>query len=435
MALRIFKNPTFWIVIAGVSGYLSALLFGDPGWVTADVPPAFYEFILLLKSTFLALLKMLVAPIIFFSLIGGLLSIGDASRLKKLGGITMIYYVGTTFIAICIGLTAVFFVHPWVGNVEQISVEAVTRSATYVEPIRFIDQSSDSLFRVFRQLLSTAFTNPFTALADLNILGIATNAFLLGLALLLAVPADSPVVTGVRHINRMLFKVLSWVMLTTPFGLFAIIFDVTLKSSGSLLNSLLGFCAVVVGGTLLHGLVVLPLIAKFFAGVGPVEFFRKTPKPLMVAFATSSSSATLPVSIQTCEQEFGISRTVSGFVFPLGATMNMDGTALYEGVAAVFLAYLFGIDLGPTAMVTVFFMAMVSSIGAPGMPSGSMAGMQMVLLGAGIPLEAIGILLVVERPLDTIRTAVNVEGDFVGALVTQRYFDRNDRVTTRTQAQ
>jgi len=170
--------------------------------------------------------------------------------------------------------------------------------------------------------------------------------------------------------------------------------------------------------------VILPLIAKVFAGVSPRELFSKAARPLMVAFATSSSSATLPVSITTAEDEFGVSKTVSGFVFPLGATMNMDGTALFEGIAAVFLAYLFGIDLGTVGMVMVFFMAMVSSIGAPGMPSGSMAGMQMVLLGAGIPLEAIGILLVVERPLDTIRTAVNVEGDMVGALVVQRKLGR-----------
>ncbi|MBT5890635.1 MAG: cation:dicarboxylase symporter family transporter, partial [Chromatiales bacterium] len=190
------------------------------------------------------------------------------------------------------------------------------------------------------------------------------------------------------------------------------------------ISSLLGFVAVVVGATLLHGLVVLPLIAKFFGGVGPLRLFTKAAKPLMVAFATSSSLATLPVSIATAEDDLDVSQTVAGFVLPLGATMNMDGTALFEGIAAVFLAYLFGIELSTVAMITVFLMAMVSSIGAPGMPSGSMAGMQMVLLGAGIPLEAIGILLVIERPLDTIRTAVNVEGDMVGALVVQRQLGR-----------
>jgi Na+/H+-dicarboxylate symporter len=417
---------TFWVAVAGVLGYLSAISFGDPAWASSDAPPAFYELILLLKTTFLALLKMLVAPIIFFSLIGGLLSIGDANRLKTLGSVTILYYIGTTVIAICIGLTAVFFIHPWVGNVQQITIETLTESAAYVAPTQFIDQNSDSLVRVFRQLLATAFTNPFAALADLNILGIATTAFMLGLALLLAAPPDSPLITGVRHINQMLNRLVHWIIFTTPFGLYAIIFEITLKSGGTLLNSLLGFCAVVVGGTLLHGLVVLPIIAKVFASIGPLEFFSKASKPLMVAFATASSSATLPFSMQASEEDLGVSKTVSGFVFPLGATMNMDGTALYEGIAAVFLAYLFGIDLSTTALITVFFMAMVSSIGAPGMPSGSMAGMQMVLLGAGIPLEAIGILLVVERPLDTIRTAVNVEGDMIGALVTQSFLNKSN---------
>jgi Na+/H+-dicarboxylate symporter len=424
---NLIKNMTFWVAVAGIFGYLSAVLIGNPGWTQSPAPPAFYELILLTKTTFLALLKMLVAPIIFFSLIGGLLSIGDANRLKTLGSVTILYYVTTTFIAICIGLTAVFFIHPWVGNVQQITIDSLGQSHAYVAPEKFIDQDSDSLVRVIQQLLSTAFTNPFSALAELNILGIATSAFILGLALLLAIPADSPLITGVQHINQMLNRVVHWVIYTTPFGLYAIIFEITLRSDGTLLNSLLGFCAVVVGGTLIHGLVVLPVIGKIFAGVSPVYFFSKAGKPLLVAFATASSSATLPVSMQTSEEELGVSKTVSSFVFPLGATMNMDGTALYEGIAAVFLAYLFGIDLNTTAMITVFFMAMVSSIGAPGMPSGSMAGMQMVLLGAGIPLEAIGILLVVERPLDTIRTAVNVEGDMYGALVTQRFLG-NDNI-------
>ncbi|MCP4001205.1 MAG: dicarboxylate/amino acid:cation symporter [Gammaproteobacteria bacterium] len=419
------KNLTFWVVIAAISGYCGALWFGDPLWVDALSPPAFYELLVLMKSSFLALLKMLVAPIIFFSLIGGLLHIGDAARLRSLGSITILYYLATTFIAICIGLTMVFFVHPWVGNVERITVETVVQSGNYMAPAQLIDTQSGSLTQVFKQILLTAFTNPFSALANLNILAIATNAFLIGLAMLLVVPNDSPLIKSVHHINIFLHKILSWVILVTPFGIFAIIFDVTLKSGGTLVNSLLGFCAVVVGGTLIHGLIVLPLIGKVFAGMNIRHFFSKAAKPLMVAFATSSSSATLPISMQTAEEELGVSDTVTSFVFPLGATMNMDGTALYEGIAAVFLAYLFGIDLNTIGMVTVFFMAMMSSIGAPGMPSGSMAGMQMVLLGAGIPLEAIGILLVVERPLDTIRTAVNVEGDMIGALVTQRFFERS----------
>jgi len=421
---KLSKNLTFWVLIAALLGYFSALSFGDPAWVKMTTPPAFYELILLLKTLFLALLKMLVAPIIFFSLIGGLLGIGEASRLKSLGGVTVLYYSCTTAIAIAIGLVVVFYIHPWVGNVEPITVESATQGANYSAPTTLIDSNSDSIIKVFSNILSLAFTNPFSALANLNILGIACNAFIIGLALLLTAPKDSPLIAGVQHINTLLHKILSWVILITPLGIFAIIFEVALKSGGTLLSSLLSFCAVVAAATLLHGLVVLPLIAHFFAGVSPLRLFRNIGRPLMIAFATSSSAATLPVSMQAAEDNFGVSRTVTSFVFPLGATMNMDGTALFEGIAAIFLAYLFGIDLSTTAIVAVFLMAMISSIGAPGIPSGSMAGMQMVLLAAGIPLEAIGILLVVERPLDTIRTAVNVEGDIVGALVAQKHFAR-----------
>jgi Na+/H+-dicarboxylate symporter len=186
------------------------------------------------------------------------------------------------------------------------------------------------------------------------------------------------------------------------------------------IEQLLYFVLVVLGATLFHGLVVLPLITLLVGGKGPIEFLRGASRPILVALTTSSSSATLPVTMKAAEEQFRISSGVRAFVLPLGATMNMDGTALFEGIAAVFLAHLFGIDLTPAAMTAVFLMAMIASIGAPGMPSGSMAGMQMVLLAVGIPLEAIGILLLVERPLDAVRTAVNVEGDLVGAVTIER---------------
>ena len=177
----------------------------------------------------------------------------------------------------------------------------------------------------------------------------------------------------------------------------------------------------VISLTLFHGMVVLPLIAWFFGDKSPVKLLKQISRPLIVAFSTSSSAATLPVSMRTCDEELGIDSSVSSFVLPLGATMNMDGTALFEAVAAVFLAYLYGIELTTIMIFSVFLMSMVSSIGAPGMPSASMAGMQMVLLAVGIPLEAIAILLVIERPLDTVRTAVNVEGDIIGALIVNKY--------------
>jgi Na+/H+-dicarboxylate symporter len=171
----------------------------------------------------------------------------------------------------------------------------------------------------------------------------------------------------------------------------------------------------------------LPLVAWLTTGQHPVRLVRSIAQPLLVAFSTSSSAATLPVSMKAAQEKLDVSQSVSSFVLPLGATMNMDGTALFEAVAAIFLAYLYGIELSTLMVITVFLMAMISSIGAPGMPTASMSGMQIVLLAVGIPLEAIAILLIIERPLDTFRTTVNVQGDLIGTLVVQHYLNRRDK--------
>ena len=410
----VLNNLTLQVAIAAAIGIGSALLFGSASCLVE--PNTFYEFVLLVKSVFLAALRMLIAPLIFFSLIGGIAGIGSVIRLKSLGGITIAYYLVTSGFAIALALLVVFFVHPWTAYPPVMEGVAIAQD-------RLLDPGSDSVILVVKGMLMQAFTNPFTALVNLNILGIVTNAFLIGLAMVLVLPSDSPVFTTVQHINQVIVKVLGWVIRILPLGIFAILFDFTLKISGDsghsmdFLNQLLDFALVVVAITLIHGLVILPCIAYFVTGASIPRLLKTIARPMLVAFSTSSSSATLPVTMRTAEEDLGVPNSVSSFVLPLGATMNMDGTALFEAIAAVFLAYLYGIELSNVMIFTIFIMAMVASIGAPGMPSASMAGMQMVLLAVGIPLEAIAILLVIERPLDTIRTAVNVEGDLIGSLV------------------
>ncbi len=413
----ILKNITFQVFIAAVIGVLWASML--------DAPPAadsvLYETIMLIKTSFLAALRMLIAPMIFFSLIGGIIGIGDVLKLRQLGGITVTYYFSTTIIAILLALFAVFFIHPWTNYPP--SVEIV--NAIPVD--RMIEPGSDSIVLVIQQILSLALTNPVSALVNMNILGIVANAFLVGIAIVIVLPSSSPLFDLVSHINQVIYKILGWVIRLLPLGIFAILFDFTLRLSAgdghseNFLIQLFQFSVLVIAITLIHGLLVLPAIAWIFAGRSPLGLLKQIAQPLIVAFSTSSSAATLPVSMKTCEEELGVSRSVSSFVLPLGATMNMDGTALFEAVAAIFLAYLYGIELSNVAIITIFLMSMISSIGAPGMPSASMAGMQMVLLAVGIPLEAIAILLVIERPLDTIRTAVNVEGDIIGTLIVEKY--------------
>ncbi len=412
----LLKNLTVQALIAAVLAVLMALFLVDSP-VDKSAPPAWYEFILMLKTMFLAALRMLIAPMIFFSLLAGIASIGSVLRLRTLGATTLFYYLGTTGVAIALGLVAVFLIHPWTAwpPAPELAEADVA--------VRMIDAQSGSMIVIIKQFLSLALTNPFTALVELNILGIVTNAFLIGLAMVIVLPADSPVFALVADANRIIIKVLGWVIRLLPIGIFAILFDFTLSiRSGDgqfehILSQLLAFGGLVVALTLFHGLVVLPAIAWWFTRRSPIALLRDLSRPIIVAFSTSSSAATLPVSMRTADETLKVRSSTSSFVLPLGATINMDGTALFEAVAAIFLAYLFDVPLGPAGIVLVFLISMVASIGAPGMPSGSMAGMQLVLLAVGIPLEAIAILLVIERPLDTIRTSLNVEGDLVGALV------------------
>jgi len=416
------KNLTLQMLAAAILAILLALLFGDPSWTSQGHPV--FEVIALIKSSFLAALRMLIAPMIFFSLIAGISNIGEAASLRRLGGYTVGYYLVTTLIAIIIGLCVVFFIHPWTAYPP--TLEATLNFA----PERMLDPGSDSLVAILQKLALMAFSNPISAMANLNIVGIVTSAVLFGLAMVICLPKTSPLFQIVRDVNALIMKILGWIIAILPIGIFAIVFDFTLKVGvsddlgGTFLTQLFQFGVTVTIITLLHGLVILPLLASLVTKRSPIQLLRQVAQPLIVAFTTSSSSATLPVSIKTAEEKLGVKSSVSSFVLPLGATMNMDGTALFEAVAAIFLAYLYGIELSSLMIITIFLMAMISSIGAPGMPTASMSGMQIVLLAAGIPLEAIAILLVIERPLDTFRTAVNVNGDLMGAVVVNHMMGR-----------
>jgi Na+/H+-dicarboxylate symporter len=190
--------------------------------------------------------------------------------------------------------------------------------------------------------------------------------------------------------------------------------------NSALLASLGHFIAVVIGSTLFHGLIVLPLILWLFTRVSPIAFFKGSREALITAFVTSSSAATLPITLRCTEQHLHVKKDIASFVVPLGATVNMDGTALYEAAAALFVARLAGIELDIASQMIIFFVAMLGAIGAPGIPSVGMLSMVLVLESVGLPTEAIAILLPIDRILDTVRTAVNVEGDMIGSLIVQK---------------
>ncbi|NKB97968.1 MAG: cation:dicarboxylase symporter family transporter [Pseudomonadales bacterium] len=392
------------IIGGAVFGWLLAVNFADVAWLNALTQ--------IIQSTFLAALKMIVAPLIFFSLLSGVMQLREAGSLGRLGGVTLLYYLSTSAIAILVGLGIVFFIHPWTDYPPLQGIPTAD--------ITFIDTEA-GFAATISNLLLALFANPFAALAELNILGILTAALLFGLAAAIVLPKDSNFPSVVSDITLIVYRIAGWVIATLPLGLFAIAFQLTSKIDVTTFISLAHFALVVVGATLFHGLVVLPLIVWLVGGMNPIHFLTHAFQAMVTALITSSSAATLPISIQTAQEKLAVSRPKAAFVLPLGATINMDGTALFEGIAVIFLAYMFGVPLDTFAIIVVFLVTMLAAAGAPGIPSGSMAGLQTVLLAVGIPLEAIALVLLIERPLDTIRTAINVEGDLVGAVVVEKW--------------
>jgi len=268
------------------------------------------------------------------------------------------------------------------------------------------------------------FVNPFAALAQGNVLAIVIFALFLGIALVMGGERYRNILALLQEGLELTLRIVGWIMRLAPIGIMALLTKLVATQDATLLASMGKFVAVVIGSTLLHGAVVLPLLLWLVTRVSPLHFWHGAREALVTAFATSSSSATLPVTLRCVQQHLHVKPEIAGFVIPLGATVNMDGTALYEAAAALFIANLAGIELNHLQQLIVCFTAMIAAIGAPGIPSAGMVTMVMVLQSVGLPAEAIAILLPIDRLLDAFRTAVNVEGDMVGSLIVQKLVSR-----------
>ncbi|QFI39439.1 dicarboxylate/amino acid:cation symporter [Moritella marina ATCC 15381] len=413
MLSTIKRSLPLQLFIAAMLAWVFATIMPTVANITEPViEQTWYQLILLGKTTYIGLLKMVIGLVVMLSLMQGITNIGSTLKLKTLGVSTLAFYSLTSIIAISLGLGAALLMPEWQPLVEPVVV---------ADHINLIEQDTVTGSSITAKLLAMALVNPFSALVNGNLLAIVLFSLLFSVSLLRSLPQDHVVFTVIAGLNTGLNKLVQSIIRLAPIAVFAIVFEFTVTGNTGLFGQLALFALLVFVLTLIHGVIVLPTLAKIFTGIKFSTLFKAISAPLAMAFATSSSSATLPLSMQAAENELGISQSTSSFVLPLGAVMNMDGTALFEGVAAIFLAQLFGIDLSTTGIVMIFIMAMVSSVGAPGMPSGSMSGMQLVMLAAGIPLEGIAILLIIERPLDTFRTAVNVEGDLIAALVVDKW--------------
>ncbi len=389
------KRLTLWIGVGVLGGFLYGALL--PRWIA---PLDFFG------DLFLALLNMIVVPLVAVSVFLGVASLESLGRLRDLGLKTFLYYLATTSLAVFTGLVLVHLIRPGVGVALSASGTASLPTAQGWTPRDFV--------------LRLVPTNPLASLARGEILPIIVFSLLLGAAVI-PVRDREPVVRFFQGLNDAILTLTGWIMLLAPVGVAGLVAAVVAEKGLAVLLPIFRYALTVILGLLIHASVTLPLVLALLGRRSALGLFHQVKGALAVAFSTASSSATLPVTLELVEKEAGVRPEVAGFVLPLGATINMDGTALYEAVAALFIAQAYGISLSLPAQAVVFLTATLAAIGAAGIPSAGLVTMTLVLKAVGLPLEGIGLILAVDRFLDMLRTTVNVWGDCIGAALVDRW--------------
>lgn len=388
------------------------------GWVQEQIPQVrryatigqgIVDYTEWIGRLFLALIKMVVVPLVFFSLVVGIASLGDVRKLGRMGGRTLAFFMLTTTVALVIGVSLANIVQPGSfldENDRQILLSSYeTAASSTVSSAAAAPSFSD-------QLISIVPTNPLAALASGNMLQIIFFAMMLGVALTFLKDGRAKLVVDVfDRLNEAMVMLVHIAMKLAPIGVGALLFKVVGNTGVSVLLALGVYGLVVLLGLLIHLTLTYGTVVRFGAGLGFLPFLGAIKEAMLVAFSTSSSSATLPVTMQCCEENLNVSSETTSFVLPLGATVNMDGTALYQGVAAIFIAQIYGMDLTLGDQATIVFSATMASVGAAGVPGAGMITLAMVLTAIGVPTEGLALILGVDRLLDMFRTATNVVGD------------------------
>jgi len=344
---------------------------------------------------FVNALKMLVVPLVFFSLICGVCGIGNIKMLGRVGGKSFALYMMTTAIAIA---TAIIIA----------AVSGIGKGMDQASDAAFTSKESPPLSD---ELINIIPTNPINAMANGDMLPIIFFAILAGISLLMVGRKAQSFIEGAEIANEVMMKMVTIVMSVAPYAVFALIAKAVANLGLDLLASLAGYVIVLVSALMIHLFVTLMLVLKVFSGLSPRMFIKKIRNAQVFAFSTASSNATIPVTMRTVTERFGVNNSVASFTVPFGATINMDGTAIMQGVATVFIANVYGVDLGIGGYLTVILMSVLASIGTAGVPGVGLIMLSMVFNQVGLPVEGIGLVLGVDRLMDMIRTAVNVSGD------------------------
>jgi len=410
------KLALHWKIIIGmVFGVFYGLLASKMGWLDLT-----NDWIKPWGKIFINLLKLIAVPLVFASLIKGVSSLSDISKLSRIGGKTITIYLFTTVVAVTFGLLLVNIVQPGTSFSEEKRLELkeqyASNAASKIASAKGVKEDGPLQFivdMVPSNLIQATGNNK-------NMLQVIFFAILFGIAIVMLPSEKTSIVKGFFDgVNDIILKIVDLIMLTAPYGVFALLAGLVVDFGGSAeLFQALGIYSLSVAiGLLLMIMVVYPLILKSFTKLKYFDFFKCIAPAQMLAFSTSSSAATLPVTMERCEDHLGVSKEVSSFVLPLGATINMDGTSLYQAVAAVFIAQAFGYDLDLSQQLTIVLTSTLASIGAAAVPGAGMVMLVIVLSSIGIDPEGIALIFAVDRLLDMLRTVVNVTGDATVASV------------------
>ncbi|WP_207208109.1 dicarboxylate/amino acid:cation symporter [Salipiger sp. IMCC34102] len=368
----------------------------DNDFLNTQIVAGFFGMI---GTMFVNALKMLVVPLVFFSLLGGVTGIGDIRVLGRVGSKSFGLYLFTTALAITVALVLATLIGPGRGfDMTGIDVSGINAA------------EAPTVWAVFAAIVPT---NPIQAFASGEMLQVIFYTVVLGIAVLMLGGRSKPFIEACDYMNEVMMKIVDLVMRAAPYGVFALIAKTFAEQGIGLFLPVLAYVVTLVAALMIHLFITLPTLLKTLSGLNPITFMRKMRPAQIFAFSTASSNATIPITYQCATERVGCDKSVASFCIPFGATINMDGTAIMQGVATVFLANVYAIDLGLAGYVTVIGMAVLASIGTAGVPGVGLVMLTMVLGQVGLPIEGIAIILGVDRLMDMIRTAVNITGDAI----------------------
>ena len=347
-------------------------------------------------TIFINLIKMVIVPIVFTSLVVGMTSLGDLKKLGRIGIKTIFIYLFTTAIAIVIGFIVAGIIHPGIG------LEMTAGDAVKVK-------EAPSIMQV---LVAMVPTNPVASMAKADILPIIIFALFVGVGILQVGGKESQLlIDWFDAAAEVSYKIINMVMQFAPIGVFCLLLPVVAENGPKVLLPLLSVIACMALGSVIHAVAVYSSMARIWGNTSPLKFFRGMSEAILIAFTTCSSAATLPINMKNCQEKLGCSRDITSFVLPLGATINMDGTAIYMGVCSLFIANVYGIDLTMAQMGMIILTGTLASIGTAGVPGAGLIMLSMVLLSVGLPMEGLALVAGIDRILDMFRTTVNITGD------------------------